>query len=133
MFGWFKTTSPLKPNQRHWINQRFDWLRTEFGDDRLRGPVVTPSDEFFPNSYAGTFDDASALFERVCKYMDVDRNRIDLADGDLTTAHRAFAVEAELFHQEGVARWLSRALVNQAHVEFLAGRCSNGERPKPAP
>jgi hypothetical protein len=78
MFGWFKTTSPLKPNQRHWINQRFDWLRTEFGDDRLRGPVVTPSDEFFPNSYAGTFDDASALFERVCKYMDVDRNRIDL-------------------------------------------------------
>jgi tetratricopeptide (TPR) repeat protein len=78
MFGWFKIKSPLTAKQRSWINQRFDWLRAQFGDDRLQSPIVTPTDEFFPDPYSGTQEDAAALFSQVCQYMDVNRTRIDL-------------------------------------------------------
>ena len=78
MFGWFNAKSPLTADQRRWVERRFDWLRAEFGEDRLKAPIVTPTDEFFPDPYAGTVDYASVLFGRVCKYMDVDRARLDL-------------------------------------------------------
>lgn len=78
MFGWFKIKSPLKEEQRKWIDQRFQWLRAEFGEERLQGKVVTPTDEFFPDRYSGTRENASAILDRVCKYMGVDRARLNL-------------------------------------------------------
>jgi hypothetical protein len=78
MFGWFKIKSPLTADQRSWVEERFDWLRAEFGEQRLQAPTVTPTDEYFPDPYAGTVEDAAVLFDRVCKYMGVDPARVDL-------------------------------------------------------
>jgi tetratricopeptide (TPR) repeat protein len=78
MFGWFELKSPLAAEQRRWINERFAWLRSQFGEDRLRGIVVTPTDRFFPGRYTPTAEGAAMLLDRLCGYMDVDRNRLDL-------------------------------------------------------
>jgi tetratricopeptide (TPR) repeat protein len=79
MFGWFKTTSPLTDAQRAWLDARFAWLLQQFGEARLHKAVVTPTVEFFPEPYTGTADDAVALFNRVCHYMDVDPSGVELA------------------------------------------------------
>ena len=117
MFGWFKIKSPLAEDQRLWINQRFEWLRATFGDRPLRSNVVTPTDAYFPDSYAGTEDDAEALFNQVCRYMDVDRGRIDLrfyTSASSDVVRRAFNPELQrpyalgAFQQEGerIEIWL---------------------------
>jgi tetratricopeptide (TPR) repeat protein len=79
MFGWFKTISPLTDAQRAWLDARFAWLLQQFGEARLCKAVVTPTAEFFPETYRGTSDDALALFNRVCRYMEVDPARVELA------------------------------------------------------
>ena len=78
MFGWFESKSPLTAEQRGWIDRRFTWLRREFGDERLRGVVVTPTHEFFPDRYAPNAQCALALLDRLCAYMDVKRERLEL-------------------------------------------------------
>ena len=75
---WFPVESPLTPEQRLWIDKWFAWLRNEFGDARLHGPVILPTEEYFPDAYRGTTDDASVLLNRVCTYMDVKRSRLRL-------------------------------------------------------
>jgi hypothetical protein len=78
MFGWFKPKSSLKPEQVRWLDERFDWLCKQFGEERLRGTVITPTNKFFPDAYAGTHEDAEKTFNRVCAYMDIDRSRVNL-------------------------------------------------------
>jgi tetratricopeptide (TPR) repeat protein len=78
MFGWFESKSPLTAQQRQWIDERFAWLRDQFGPERLRRPMITPTDEFFPDRYSATAEDAAILLDRLCGYMEVDRSRIDL-------------------------------------------------------
>ncbi|MCE9562732.1 MAG: hypothetical protein K8U57_11855 [Planctomycetes bacterium] len=41
--------------------------------------VVLPTPEFFPDPYDGSREAAAAIFDRVCRYMEVDRNRVALA------------------------------------------------------
>ena len=78
MFGWFQPKSPLTDDRRDWIDWRFEWLRREFGDEPLRRPLVMPTREFFPDPYAATRDDVETVFQRVCKYMHIDRSRLSL-------------------------------------------------------
>lgn len=55
------------------------WLSEQFGFERmLQTPVVLPSEEFFPDPFNGTEQDARALMRRVCGYMGVDPGRIRL-------------------------------------------------------
>jgi hypothetical protein len=51
--------------------------------------MVTPTNEFFPDRYRATEDDAAVLLDRLCGYMSVDRSRIDL---QLYTSRSADAV-----------------------------------------
>jgi hypothetical protein len=53
MFGWFKLKSSLKPEQVRWLDERFDWLRNQFGEERLRGTMIAPTDEFFSGPVCG--------------------------------------------------------------------------------
>ena len=78
MFGWFKPESPLTPHQRCWIDDRFAWLKQQFGEAPVRKDVVTPTREFFPDHYDGTPEAAAILLDRLCGYMDVDRTRLEL-------------------------------------------------------
>jgi hypothetical protein len=52
---------------------------TQFGEDRLRGAAVEPTDEYFPGVYGGTRGDVRAVFERIRAHMGVDPDRVELA------------------------------------------------------
>ena len=78
MFG-FQANLPVSDSERLWIDQGFDRLSRVLGHDRmLRAEVVLPSPEHFPDPYNRTEEDAEKMFRRICKYMRVDRNTIDL-------------------------------------------------------
>lgn len=56
-----------------------EWLLEEFGSDAFRQvTVVLPTDEFFPDSYSADEDDARSLVDRVCEYMSVNPDLIEL-------------------------------------------------------
>lgn len=80
MFGWFQPKCPVDPAVKAWIEHGLTWLVGQFGWDRLLyGPVVLPTEEFFPDPYDGSADDVRRLLTRVCQYMDVDPANVDLA------------------------------------------------------
>jgi tetratricopeptide (TPR) repeat protein len=79
MFGWFKTGLPERGPDQQWIESRMAWLVDQFGRDRMtRGPVVLPTDEFFPGPFSATPACMRRLLSLVCKYMEVDERLIDL-------------------------------------------------------
>jgi tetratricopeptide (TPR) repeat protein len=126
MFGWFESQSPLTADHRRWIDERFTWLRQQFGEARLRGVVVTPTDAFFPDRYAPTPEGAAPLLDRVCGYMGVERTRIDLqfytspSADDIAAAfnpmlQRGYALGA--FHEDGgqIVIWLEKTRLSEPH------------------
>lgn len=78
MFGWLQSKSALSQSQKDWIDQRFLWLLSQFGDARLQRSAILPTEEFFPDRYRATREDADRLFGRVCDYVGVERSRVDL-------------------------------------------------------
>jgi hypothetical protein len=80
MFGWFHPKCPVDPAVKAWIEHGLTWLVGQFGWDRLLyGPVVLPTEEFFPDPYDGSADDVRRLLTRVCQYMDVDPAKVAIA------------------------------------------------------
>ena len=127
MFGWFEIKSPLTGEQRGWIDQRFGWLRNEFGEDRLRGVVVTPTDEYFPDRYTPSAECAQVILDRLCGYMGVDRERLDLqlytspSADDVATAfnpllQRGFALGAYQAEEGRIVIWLEQTRLDEPHA-----------------
>jgi hypothetical protein len=55
------------------------WLIEEFGGDALRNAVVVlPTDEFFPDQFSEDEGAVRALVDRVCVYMGVAPERVEL-------------------------------------------------------
>ncbi|MBI3411636.1 MAG: hypothetical protein HY040_25180 [Planctomycetes bacterium] len=81
MFGLFRSEPrcPVDPTAKEWIERRLTWLREQFGWDRLlSAEVVLPLPEYFPDPYQGEIDDLRALLDRVCEYMDIDPDTVDI-------------------------------------------------------
>jgi hypothetical protein len=75
---WFTARCPVRQVEQEWIDESMSWLLAEFGESVLRGPVVLPSDEFFPGAYVGSGDDVRTVLERVAAHMRVDPGRVEL-------------------------------------------------------
>jgi hypothetical protein len=76
---WSTPTCPVEEEDKLWIEESMQWLLEEFGSETFRDvEVVLPTDEFFPDEYLGDEEDVEALVERVCDYMDVNRDRLVL-------------------------------------------------------
>ncbi len=80
MFGWlFRPSCPCDPAAKAWVEQRLQWLSEEFDDSAFSGRrVVLPTPRFFPDRYDGSEDTVRALLDRVCDYMDVVPDLVDL-------------------------------------------------------
>jgi hypothetical protein len=86
---WFDPKCPVEVEDKAWIEESLLWLIEEFGVDTLRNTsVILPTSEFFPDQFSGDEDDLPALVNRVCGYMDVDPERVEL---EIFTDHRAAA------------------------------------------
>lgn len=79
MFGLFKPTCPCDPEAKRWLEERLQWLTRQFGMHiLLERSIVLPTDAFFPDAYDGTPESVEAMFRRVCEYMDVDEDRVEM-------------------------------------------------------
>jgi hypothetical protein len=78
MFG-FSPKLPVSDEDQRWVDEGFRRLEKLLGRHRmLDAEVVLPAAEYFPDPYDKTPEAAEKLFRRVCAYMRVDHNRIEL-------------------------------------------------------
>lgn len=79
MFGWVRPTCPVDVHAKAWIEARLEWLGDQFGLDVLarRAPIL-PTEEFFPDDYDASDESVRVLLDRVCRYMDVDPEIVEL-------------------------------------------------------
>src|SRR5262245_8503398 len=88
MFGWFKATCPCDPEAKRWVEQRLQWLTRQFGlHILLERPIILPTEEFFPDPWDGTPKAATRMFRRVCGYMGVHPDTVELQFFNDATPH----------------------------------------------
>ncbi len=79
MFGWLRPSCPVDAQAKAWIERRLDWLGDQFGVDVFtRRAVVLPDSDFFPDAYDRSEATVRGLLDRVCRYMEVDPDIVDL-------------------------------------------------------
>src|SRR5689334_23021580 len=81
---WGGDRCPVREVERVWIEEQLAFLRGQFGDAVLRGPVLLPTDEYFPGSYTGSPADIRRVFDLLCRRYDVaaDVVRLEITDDD---------------------------------------------------
>ena len=75
MFNPFRPRCTVDPVTRAWIDDRLAWLAGQFPGTR---GTVWPTSAFFPDPYDGTDAAVRVLLGRVCGYMGVNPERLDL-------------------------------------------------------
>jgi hypothetical protein len=80
MLDWlFPPMCPCDPAAKAWVEERLQWLESEFDDHAYNGrPAVLPTREFFPDPYNGSDESVRVLLDRVCGYMDVVPDLVEL-------------------------------------------------------
>jgi hypothetical protein len=67
--AWLRPRCPVSDRERDWIEENMQWLRGEFGDDRLTAPVTLPTKDFFPPPFSGSDADVLGVVTAVARYM----------------------------------------------------------------
>ncbi len=107
MPGWSKSNPecPVDDKTRAWIDNRWAWLVTEFGAERLRSePVILPTPEFFPDAFSWKPEDVDVMLKRICGYMDVPTQNVRLSfyeDDNPVHGESGRTTAAGLYYQEG--------------------------------
>jgi len=70
---------PIDPAKKRWIERRLLWLRGEFGPDPIQRDPLTPGSTYLPASWEGSEDDFLDLVDRLCAFMKVPRDSLDVA------------------------------------------------------
>ena len=97
--AFWKTTLPVNPERRQWIDSSMWRLVRLFGRERIvRAPVVLPNGDFFSDSYDSSETAVRRVLERVCLYLGVDPDRIEFeifsdASDSLADSAPAWGVE----------------------------------------
>lgn len=75
----FSPKLPVSEEQRRWVNDGFRELEKLLGRRAmLDAKIVEPTAEDFPDPYDKTSNAVESLFSRVCGYMHVDRETVEL-------------------------------------------------------
>jgi hypothetical protein len=75
---WFAPQCPVDEKQQLWIEQSSAWIVKQFEIQARDVVVVLPTPEFFPDTYRAEEEDVDSLLKRVCDYMRVSRDRLEL-------------------------------------------------------
>ena len=79
MLSWFRPICPCDPAAKQWVEERLKWLTQEFGlHILLERPIILPTEEYFPDPWDGTPKAVRRMFRRVCGYMGVDADTLEL-------------------------------------------------------
>lgn len=75
----FRPSIPISEEDRQWVESGFDRLSRILGYHRmLEVSVILPDIEHFPDPYDKTSAAAEKMFSRICRYMKINRDIIDL-------------------------------------------------------
>ena len=78
-FGLFSPQPPLPVREKAWTEVRMRWLAHKIGVDQLlKAQVILPNEDWFPEDYEGTADDARRLLDRLCGVMQITPSSIQL-------------------------------------------------------
>src|SRR5260370_37402733 len=76
---WFTPKCPVNDQEKAWIEDSVLWILEAFGLKSLKEIlVVLPTPEFFPDEYSGEEEHVRKLSDRVCSFMGVDPDRLEL-------------------------------------------------------
>jgi hypothetical protein len=96
MFWNKKKKLPITEEDKTWIDENLNWLRTEFGEKHfMEIQTVTPTKNFYDRTFDGTEKDAEFILERTMELMNVkdveikldffSDNIVEMEDGTLLT------------------------------------------------
>ena len=79
MFWNKKTKLPITKEDKIWIDEDLNWLRTEFGEEHfMEIETVTPTKDFYDRTFDGTEKDAEFILKRTMELMNIRDTEIKL-------------------------------------------------------
>lgn len=106
---------PVDADRKRWIETRLLWLRDHFGSEPVRRDPLTPASPELPTSWDGSEDACLDLVERLCAFMGIRRDTLDVVFYDteenpllglLPAYELSHSGPAGLFQSEGVGRFI---------------------------
>jgi hypothetical protein len=79
MWNWlFPPRCPIGTEEKVWVESRMTWLAQQFGVERmLKAQVIEPTDEYFPEAYHGTEEDAQRMFRKLLGFLNIDPSGVE--------------------------------------------------------
>lgn len=74
----FRPDCPVDADMRGWVDEQLRWLTGQFGDAVLNGPVVVPTEQYFPGTYTGVDAEVEPLVHRLAAHMGIDASILDV-------------------------------------------------------
>ncbi|REG83146.1 hypothetical protein [Winogradskyella sediminis] len=79
MFWNKKTKLPITKEDKIWIDEDLNWLRTKFGEEHfMEIRTVTPTKDFYNRTFDGTEKDAEFILKRTMELMNIRDTEIKL-------------------------------------------------------
>lgn len=76
---WSKPKLPISTDEQRWMEESYEWLLKQFGTEYfLKRKTILPIASCFPDRYLGTEESAIKVARRICHYMDVDPESIEV-------------------------------------------------------
>lgn len=96
MFWKKKNKLPITDEDKTWIDEDLNWLRTEFGEEHfMEINTITPTEDYFNRTFDGTEKDAEYILERTKELMKIEDveikldffsdSPVEMADGTILT------------------------------------------------
>ena len=96
MFWNKKKKLPITKEDKVWVDEDLNWLKTEFGQEHfMEVQTVTPTKDFYERTFDGTEKDAEFILERTMELMNIQNvdikleffsnSPIEMADGTILT------------------------------------------------
>jgi hypothetical protein len=76
----FDAKLPLDPETRSWVDDKAEWIVGQLGRQAVQtAAVIEPTSAFFPDPFEANKASIERLLRRVCLYMEVDTQQVELA------------------------------------------------------
>ena len=93
----------LSAEEKAWVERRMLWLAEQFGHDAIRRMPLDPASPLLPKKWDRSYAAGADLFKRLCEFMRVDSQRLDLAFYSSSKTHRRDSDYAGERHSSGPA------------------------------
>lgn len=77
--SWFSPKLPVDSETKQWVDDGFEWMIDEFGPEVFHSvEILLPIEEHFPDVYSGSRASIRQMLNRICVYMEVDPELVEV-------------------------------------------------------